>query len=90
MIDDTSGGDWLFRRDHRIRRPVASLAGRASRPGMGVLSPDVQLLYKSRGMRDKDVTDFEMVLPQLTAGERDWLRRTLTTVTPGHAWIDRL
>lgn len=90
MIDETSGDDWLFRRDHSIRRSVASLAGRASRPGMRVLSPEVQLLYKSKGMRHKDVADFEMILPQLNAGERDWLRRALTTVTPGHEWVHRL
>ena len=23
MVDDTDGADWLYRRDHRIRRPVA-------------------------------------------------------------------
>lgn len=90
MIDDSFGDDWLFRRHHGIRRPVASLAGRASRPGMKVLSPDVQLLYKSKGMRDKDIADFEMVLPHLSAGERDWLRQALITVTPRHGWIDRL
>jgi hypothetical protein len=38
MIDDVHGEDWLFRRDHRIRRPVRTLAGRASRPGLAVLS----------------------------------------------------
>ena len=90
MIDDSDDEDWLFRRDHRIRRPVVSLAGRASRPGLSVLSPDVQLLYKSKGLRNRDVADFEMILPRLTVNERDWLRGALTIVTPAHEWIHRL
>lgn len=90
MIDDTAADDWLFRRDRRIRRPVASLSGRASRPGMAVLSPDVQLLYKSKGMRDKDIADFETVLPHLTPSEREWLKHALLATTPNHEWINRL
>lgn len=54
MIDDVDEGDkWVFRRDPAIRRPFASLSSRASRPGMPVLAPEIQLLYKSRGMREE-------------------------------------
>jgi hypothetical protein len=44
-----------------------------------VLSPDIQLLYKSKGLRPKDVADFRAVLPWLLAGEREWLRTALET-----------
>ena len=83
MIDDTEGEDWLFRRDNGVRRPVESLAGRASTASMTVLSPDVQLLYKSKGLRDKDIADFEAVRPYLSSDERTWLRTALNTVAPG-------
>jgi hypothetical protein len=90
MIDDTEGEDWLFRRDNSVRRPVQSLAGRASTARMTVLSPDVQLLYKSKGLRDKDIADFEAVRPYLSPDERTWLRTALNTVAPGHPWASDL
>lgn len=90
VIDDNDGDDWLFRRDHRIRRPIHSLAGRASSANLAVLTPDVQLLYKSRGRRDKDVADFRAVQPYLSTGERNWLRSSLDVVSPGHVWASEL
>lgn len=90
MIDDTDGDDWLFRRDSRVRRPIQSLTGRASTAELAVLSPEVQLLYKSKGLREKDVADFRAVLPYLSAGERDWLRAALDMVSPRHPWISEL
>jgi hypothetical protein len=90
MIDDTDGDDWLFRRDSRVRRPIQSLTGRASEADLAVLSPEVQLLYKSKGLREKDVADFRAVLAHLSAGERDWLRRSLDMVSPRHPWIPEL
>lgn len=90
MIDDVDGGEWLFRRDNAIRRPVASLSGRASRPDMAVLAPEVQLLYKSKGMREKDTADFHTVLPHLTVDECAWLRSALLVTRPDHEWLDRL
>lgn len=90
MTDDAEDGDWLFRRDRRIRRPIDSLAGRASRDGLAVLTPEVQLLYKSRGLRAKDLADFDAVLPHLTDDEHTWLRTSLELALPDHPWIVRL
>src|SRR3954447_9380019 len=72
MLDASDGDQWLFRRDHRVRRSIAALAGRASSPARAVLTPDVQLLYKSRGMRPKDEQDFSTVLPVMDGDEREW------------------
>ncbi len=47
MIADTDGEEWLFRRDRRIRRPLAGI-GRHSADGIPYLAPEIQLLYKSR------------------------------------------
>ena len=70
--------------------PDASLRGRASSPDMPVLSPEIQLLYKSKGRREKDEVDFSRVLPLLTEEEKEWLGQALETVAPGHPWSDRL
>jgi hypothetical protein len=96
MIDDVEGDNWLFRRDNRVRRPVARLFGRASRPGFPVLAPEVQLLYKSGSPRDrdapreKDTDDFVSALPHLAVDEREWLRDALRSTRPDHDWIGRL
>jgi hypothetical protein len=89
MIDDTDGDDWLFRRDHGIRRPVSSLTGRASTASLGVLAPEIQLLYKSRGLRPRDEADFDVALPHLVDVEREWLADALTRVSPDHPWLTR-
>jgi hypothetical protein len=90
MIDDTDGDDWIYRRDDRIRRTVASLSGPASSPGCQVLAPEIQLLYKSKGLRSKDRSDFSAVLPELDEPRRGWLRRALSLTSPEHAWLDAL
>ena len=87
MIADTSGEDWVYRRDPRIRRPVIELSGPTSTSTLRVLSPDVQLLYKSKGLRPKDQQDFDAVLPALTLGQKGWLRTALETSSPGHPWL---
>ena len=90
MLDDVDGDDWLYRRDRRVRRPVASLRGRASRPDLSVLAPEVQLLYKSGTPRPKDLADLATALPHLTDEERTWVRDALVLTRPDHDWIGRL
>lgn len=90
MIDDTDGDDWLFRRDGRIRRPIQSLTGRASTKDLAVLSPEIQLLYKSKGLRKKDEADFQAVRQHLAGSELHWLRAALAVVSPDHPWISEL
>lgn len=88
MVGDTDGADWLNRRDHRIRRPVADLTGPASTAGRPVLAPEVQLLHESRTPRWRDVADRHAVVGSPNATRRDWLRRALATVDPGHGWLE--
>jgi hypothetical protein len=90
MIDDADGEEWVYRRHPRVRRPVTTLRGRASSPDMPVLSPEIQLLYKSKGRREKDEVDFVRVLPLLTEEEKEWLVGALDIVAPGHPWTGRL
>ena len=90
MVNDLASGEWVYRRDPRITRPLATLTGRASTASMAVLAPDVQLLYKSTHLRTKDDTDFVRVLPLLDADERRWLHDALCLSAPGHPWIGPL
>ena len=90
MIDDTENDYWVYRRDARIRRLVADLEGPASTPQRPVLTPEIQLLYKSVRPRDKDEADFHAVVEALHAPQRRWLAKSLTTVSPGHPWLERL
>lgn len=90
MIDDSDGEDWVYRRDPRLRRPVASLSGPASDARRAVLAPEVQLLQKSKGRRPKDEADLALAAPVLSPGARAWLRDALDLVSPGHEWAVRL
>jgi hypothetical protein len=54
---------------------------------MQVLAPEIQLLYKSKGLRPKDQADFETVLPALDAARRGWLRSAIAVLSPAHPWL---
>ncbi|MGZ4467907.1 MAG: hypothetical protein ACXVW2_02870 [Nocardioidaceae bacterium] len=90
MIDDAEDDVWVYRRDARIRRPVADLDGPASTADRRVLSPDIQLLYKSADPREKDEADFHAVLEDLDTSQRRWLRDSLAVASPTHPWLARL
>ena len=77
-----------LRRRCRIRRPLAGLT--VEQDGFRRIVPEVQLLYKSRGLRPKDEADFEAVLPLLSEGERRWLDEALETEHTTHPWRERL
>lgn len=89
MLDEADGEDWVSRRDSRVRRPLAQL-GQVTWTGIPYLSPEVQLFYKAKNVREKDQLDFDRVLPRLDAGQRAWLVGALELVLPGHAWLSRL
>lgn len=87
MIDDAEEGAWVYRRDQRIRRPVAELDGPASNSERRVLSPDVQLLYKSAEPRAKDESDFHAAVEHLDPPQRRWLTKSLAVASPLHPWL---
>lgn len=89
LLDASGRGEWTFRREPRVRLPLAELVRRAA-DGCPYLRPDVQLLYKAKARRPKDEADFAAVAPLLDAGARSWLRAALHAVAPGHDWLARL
>lgn len=89
MLDESSGEDWVSRRDPRVRRPISSL-GRTSADGIPYLAPEIQLFYKARGLRAKDDADFAAMHTLLDTRQRQWLIRAITTAHGTHPWLSQL
>lgn len=87
ILDITVGegddNEWIYRRDPTIRRPWAE-AVLISDSGVPYLAPELQLLFKSQGVRPKDDLDVEVVIPLLDNNAREFLRATLPRQ---HAWL---
>lgn len=79
LLQDHTEEQWLFRRDHTIKGALANLVI-PSAQGIPILSPEIQLLYKAKAIREKDRHDFELVLPYLSATQRTWLREKIGQV----------
>jgi len=86
MLNDHDGDEWLFRRDHRVRRPLAELAI-VGAGGIPALAPEVQLLFKAKDPRSRDDADLAAALPHMSGERRAWLRWALGIVHPGHPWL---
>ena len=87
MLFDVEQNEWIFKRDESIRRSLDSITIKTAE-GLMLLAPEVQLLYKSKSLREKDQKDFESVLPAMSNVQRDWLKSVLIKVyQDGHEWI---
>jgi hypothetical protein len=89
MIADTRDERWVYRRAPTITRLIAEI-GCVTAGGIRYLAPEIQLLYKAKGLRPKDEADFTEVLPTLDQERRQWLRNVLAEAHPHHPWLDRL
>ncbi|HES58708.1 MAG TPA: hypothetical protein ENO21_04695 [Firmicutes bacterium] len=95
LLNEDNGDEWLYRRDQRVRLPLARSV-HTSPDGVRYLAPEIVLLYKSKPRagedepREIDELDFSTLLPVLDAAQRDWLRRGLELTAPGYPWLDRL
>lgn len=89
MVADQVDDQWVFRRDARIRRPLATL-GQQTQDGLPYLAPEIQLLYKAKSPRPKDEADFATTLPSLDQQRCQWLAQALALVHPDHPWLARL
>jgi hypothetical protein len=89
MLEESSDGEWVSRRDPHIRRPLADI-GKTSGDGVRYLTPEIQLYYKAKNPRSKDETDFTAVLPLLTRTQRRWLSDAIGHTFGEHPWRDRL
>jgi hypothetical protein len=60
---------WIYRRDERLRIPWEDAVLRTA-AGVPYLSPELQLLFKSRDLRNKDLVDARQVIPELSDEQR--------------------
>jgi len=89
MLDDTRDDAWLFRRMPAIRRSVDAI-GCVTDDGIPYLAPEIQVLYKAKGLRPKDEADFLEVLPALDQERRQWLSNAIAVAHPSHPWLECL
>ena len=88
MFDRRVGDRWVYRRDGRITLPIDELTW--ENDGIRYVVPEVQLLYKSKGLREKDERDWRDTAPLLSPSQRQWLRESLALESPEHPWLSRL
>lgn len=92
MLEEISlaeGGEWRFRRDPSITRPVSEFGAVAqtTRGALPHVRPEIALLYKASDRTARATTDFEAVLPHLDSAARAWLRDALRRTSPHHEWV---
>jgi hypothetical protein len=86
LLGEEENGTWWYRRDERIRLPIAEL-GLVTGAGIPYVRPEVVLLFKSKSPEPHDEADLEAALPALDAESRDLLRDWLPA---GHPWLTRI
>jgi len=88
VLTPTENGEWLYKRDHRVRRPVGEIG--ITVDGVHYLRPSIILLYKARLKRAKDDADFASLRPVLPEDDVAWLDEALALVAPEHPWREAL
>lgn len=86
LLLERRADEWVYRRDARVRLPWSRLPF-PTPLGLAALAPEVVLLFKAKGHRERDQADFEAALPRLSGERRDWLRAALAIAHPGHRWL---
>ena len=90
LLERSEGDDWLYRRDARLRKPIAEI-GRRSAEGIPYLATEICLLYKSPRLNvARNQADFDSAAPMLDSGARSWLRESVKTLDAQHAWLPLL
>lgn len=77
LLAPFSSDEWIYRRTAKIRGPRDSFGWKTS-DGVQVISPEIQLLYKSKARRLKDEEDFQNCWPALDQKQKAWLKEVIT------------
>lgn len=89
MLFDVENENWIFKRDPSIRRSLKSVILKTEE-GFNILAPEVQLLYKSKALRDKDKMDFDNARVAMNGQQKNWLKQMLIKLYENHEWIEKL
>jgi hypothetical protein len=82
IVGDGNDDMWIYRRDSRIWLPWDQAVLHTER-GTPYLAPELQLLFKSKSIREKDELDARQVIPAL---EPDRRGRLATMLPHDHPW----
>ncbi len=88
LLQPVLNGDWVFKRDHRIRVPLADALWTTR--GIRHLSPELALLHKAHLCRPQDEADLTATLPTLSGDQHQWLRKAVRLAVPDSPWNERL
>jgi len=86
FFEDVERGEWAFRRDPTLRRPIGAVT-QPTTSGLPVVRPEVQLLYMAGHAEPKNHADLLAARPDLDEAARTWLRASLRHVAPAHPWL---
>jgi hypothetical protein len=81
-IGDGDSQRWVYRRAPNLTATWSD-AVRVDRSGVPYLSPELQLLFKSKDVRPKYEVDARRGIPALSQQQRTWLSHALA---PAHRW----
>jgi aminoglycoside-2''-adenylyltransferase len=87
-LEPVIDGEWIFRRDPRIRRPVHEVVWR--RATLSYVNPAVQLLWKVKEPQEKDEQDRAVIVPALPDDERRWLAEMISRSYPNSSWATKI
>lgn len=86
-VGDGNDVEWIYRRDEFIRQPWNTTVQRTI-DDIPYLTPEIQLLFKSKNPRPKDDLDAKEVIPLIDARQRRFLTANLRTDHPWHDLIE--
>ena len=90
MVNDATDENFCYKRDHSILFNIKEHT-RLGKYGIRYLSPELQLLYKGKRIRDKDQVDFDKALPLLNRTQKNWLSENLKRCySQEHPWLQKL
>jgi hypothetical protein len=90
LISDEIDGEWIYRRDHRVRLDKNKF-GIVTSLEEAIIAPEIQLLFKSSSKEQKDEVDFNNCLPKLSSRQKKWLKDNMSIIyNNSHSWIERL
>lgn len=84
LFEEATDDQWRYRRDPEVTRPLGDFGIEVD--GVPVVRPEIALLYKSKGTRERDEADLRSAVPHLDAGSRAWLVRALTLTGAVGPW----
>lgn len=90
MLFDSDDDFWIYKRNPSIRMKINELFLQNT-DGLKYLKPEIQLLHKSKNIREKDQLDFENTKRNLSSEQIEWLIDKLSICYHGqHQWLNEL